>query len=601
MAFITGTNGNDNLISLASDDQIDGLAGDDILSYNYATDGADLINLGSGMDKVLFTGASNYILRMTFSSADVGNNNSNNVADSLAVSLQMENNIGQLTGHMTRSDDEGIQWVTADNTPFLFKVSDDYFGSQVLAAVSTIVSLGTEQNDTLNSVTIRNVSLNNAYLNGGAGNDYLIAGAETDYLVGGSGNDTLDGGQGGDWMLGGTGNDVYYVDRVTDITREFLNEGVDTIYSTITLNLSDYSDNIEILRLQGNANLNATGNDLANTLVGNAGDNILDGGIGTDKMAGGLGHDTYYVNTLGDSIIERYNAGFDKVYSSIDYSLAANIEYLQLTDLAIRAKGNSLDNVLIGNNENNILNGLVGADTMQGGQGNDIYYVDNNTDIVLEDYNSGSDLVILSVFNSFYSMSANVETLRSDGTGSTYVLANDLNNKITGNIGDNYIFGDIGNDTLLGGAGSDWLDGGAGNDVLYGGIGADAYFFARGGSRDVIWENDIAENVDTLNFEPGFAGAIDADQLWFSQVGQDLKVSVIGTNDSVIIKNWYVSTHHQVEQFQASDGRMLTNLNVQNLVNAMAGMTPPPLGQTEFNAAEHAQYDAVIAANWSVV
>jgi hypothetical protein len=47
-----------------------------------------------------------------------------------------------------------------------------------------------------------------------------------------------------------------------------------------------------------------------------------------------------------------------------------------------------------------------------------------------------------------------------------------------------------------------------------------------------------------------------------------------------------------------SSGCTLTDLAVENLVSAMAAMSPPPLGQTNLTAQQHQDLDPVIAANW---
>ena len=48
---------------------------------------------------------------------------------------------------------------------------------------------------------------------------------------------------------------------------------------------------------------------LANAIFGNSGNNLLDGGAGADVMIGGAGNDTYFVDNIGDQVIERSRPG----------------------------------------------------------------------------------------------------------------------------------------------------------------------------------------------------------------------------------------------------------------------------------------------------
>src|SRR5262245_14535130 len=280
----------------------------------------------------------------------------------------------------------------------------------------------------------------------GYGNDLL------NKLYGNSGNNLLDGRAGADIMAGGAGNDAYFVDNAGDTVIESVGQGTDAVFSTAHFVLPA---NVETLVLQGNANLQGYGNDLANKLVGNSGNNLLDGGAGVDIMRGGAGNDTYFVDNGGDVVVENAGEGNDAVFSTAHFALSANVETLVLQGSAdLQGYGNDLANVLYGNTGNNILNGGGGADVMFGGLGNDVYFVDGG-DGVMENANEGTDTVFSTVH---YALSANVENLVLLGSADLQGYGNSLANGLYGN------------------AGNKSLNGGGGADIMFGGVGNDTYF-----------------------------------------------------------------------------------------------------------------------------
>lgn len=98
---------------------------------------------------------------------------------------------------------------------------------------------------------------------------------------------------------------------------------------------------------------------------------------------------------------------------------------------------------------------------------------------------------------------------------------------------------------------------------------------------------------------PRFDAGIAIDQLWFTQTGNNLEVSIIGTSDKFSLSNWYLGSQYHTEQFKTSDGKTLLDSQVQNLVDAMAAFSPPAAGQTTLAANYATALSPVIAANWN--
>lgn len=131
--------------------------------------------------------------------------------------------------------------------------------------------------------------------------NFLYGGPGNDQLIGLGGNDYLDGGLGADILLGGTGNDSYTVDNPLDLIVEFADEGTaDRASSWLDYVLPS---NVEQLTLSGFANINGTGNELANVIVGNSGINILAGGAGDDMLDGSGGNDTLLGGPGDDTLV----------------------------------------------------------------------------------------------------------------------------------------------------------------------------------------------------------------------------------------------------------------------------------------------------------
>ena len=305
-------------------------------------------------------------------------------------------------------------------------------------------------------------------LEGTDGDDILTGLAGADIMRGRGGADTLDGGTGIDTTTGGLGDDTHIIDTLADIVIEAVGEGTDAVQTSLTYTLGA---NFEKLALVGSANVNGTGNELDNILLGNSGANILDGGLGADQLKGAAGNDTYFVDNSLDEITELVGQGDDQVNSSATFALSANVEDLTLTGVGIiNGTGNTGANVLIGNGSANVLtggggidiltghgggdtlNGGTGADDMDGGLGNDTYVVDEVGDSITEAAAAGTDEVQSSIS---FVLAANFEELTLTGGGAINGTGNAVANVLVGNGASNILNGGVGADSMFGGAGSD--------------------------------------------------------------------------------------------------------------------------------------------------
>ncbi len=414
--FLIGSNeGNNRLIGLEGNDTLMGGGGSDTLEGGVGNDTLkgggddDTLNGGSGIDTVDYLGS----------------------YGGVTINLAL--------GTATGGDAEGDDLILIENLNGT-AYKDVLWGNDVVNVLS-----GRDGND---------------HLRGFDGGDTLYGGDDQDSLYGDDGNDILIGGTGGDYMVGGGDNDTFYVDSDLDFIVDISAGTFDTVYTNVSYTLAFQAD-IELMQTTNEAGLSAinlTGSDSSQEIRGNAGNNVINGGFGGDTMVGLLGSDTYYVDNVGNSVIEAASQGTDKVLTSIDHMLGANVENLETTNANgtsdLLLTGNALANQITGNDGDNTLNGGGDVDTMTGHGGNDSYNVDKSADVVVEAVSDGDDTVYATAD---YVLSANIETLSLNvGTASSAI----------GNAQDNVIYGNAFDNFLNGGDGADQLSGLGGNDTF---------------------------------------------------------------------------------------------------------------------------------------
>ena len=145
------------------------------------------------------------------------------------------------------------------------------------------------------------------------------------------------------------------------------------------------------------------------------------------------------------------------------------------------------DNLNAGGGDDLIVGGPK-ADVMAGGTGDDLIFVQDTGDKVVEAAKGGNDTVVASID---FKLPPNVENLTLVGKKSLAGVGNARANVIRGNAGGNVINAGGGADVVHGGLGDDTIRGGTGPDVLTGGAGADRFVYRK-------TKESGAKSVDTI-------------------------------------------------------------------------------------------------------
>jgi len=269
------------------------------------------------------------------------------------------------------------------------------------------------------------------------------------------------------------------------------------------------------------------------TLIGMGGTpSTLVGNHSGDTLVGGSAADIFYVNDPSVVVQQSATGGTSVVYSSVDYTLPANVSSLVLTGSDnLHGTGNAAGCSITANSGNDTLIAGSGIATLIGGTGSDTFVVNNTSDVV-QAQAGGVNAIQTSVS---YTAAANVTNLTGTGTGDLTLTGNGQPNVITANSGNDTLVAGSGGATLIGGAGHDTLQSGSGQDTLIAGSGTTTFLLQPGSGADVIQDDQsIASGTTGSDVIKFGAGISQADVSIYVQ-GQDLKVSY-GRNDSVVVQ-----------------------------------------------------------------
>lgn len=532
---VLGTDGDDYLNGGEGDNLLIGGAGNDVLNGGAGYD-TYVFELGDGQDRITESGSGD-IDTIRFG-AGVAASDIVMTIDGLALVLS-------IAGTEDR--------ITVTNWDY----ADDYRVERVEFADGTVWDV---------AAMVADLPMPPIY--GTNDDDYLAGGPRADFLDGGVGNDTLVGGWGDDTYLfeRGDGQDsiaesgydtadtiVFGAGIVeSDIVLSFDEEAlVFTIAGTndrITVRDWKYGEYYRIERVvfadgvvwdahaitQRVAAMPLVGTRDNDTLDGDSQDNTLIGGAGDDVLKGGQGNDTYLFE-LGD--------GHDTIYD-FDYS-QGNLDTIRF------GAGIAADDIAISRTRYDLVL-TVGA---------------TGDTLTIQNASSGSSFAI-----------EHVEF--ADGTlwSWNWMLKQAARNPVLGTDQTDWLQGWSGvgetlialggDDSLSGGSGDDTFDGGTGDDRSIGYGGSDTYIFRRGDGRDTItdfsWETG---STDTIRFGEGIA----ASDIHLSRSGNDLLLSIDGSNDQLRVESWGMLEDWQIERIEFVDGTVWDIEAINKRIGELAG------------------------------
>ncbi len=192
----------------------------------------------------------------------------------------------------------------------------------------------------------------------------------------------------------------------------------------------------------------------------------------------------------------------------------------------------------------------------------------------LTDSNGGTDTINTAAVTSATTLNLN-QLQNSTIAGKTISIASgtviekaftgDGDDTIRGNSSDNVLHGGRGNDTIYGEGGNDSLYGGKGNSILYGGSGNDAYYIDAGSGTVTITEGEGGTDKIVL------WNGITIDDLEFVRDGDDVVITIDGSNAVITFVDYFTSSLYHVETIQLATGTQYSvSSYVQSIIEGTA-------------------------------
>jgi len=465
---------------------LSGVTDDETVDYLYGEDGNDTIYVGRGDVADGGSGTDLIVANMGWRTA--------------GVALDLSSDAMARLGALTEATITGFEAFNINLTAFAdtatASAGSDYIdggagddlliggigANTLIGGLGSDIVRGGDGSDTLHASQYRLGFLllqpNGRYLSSSVFDDGVV-----DTLEGGEGNDSLNVGY-GDNADGGAGTDTLsltLIARTSGVNLDMTTNALAAVQAVqggaltgieafSTIALTHYDDVLRMAHAgagygQG-GNDQIYGNDLVQTMTGDAGNDRLEAFGGNDRLYGGEGDDIL----LGGD-------GNDTLEGDADNDQGLN---------PVLGLG---DDLLDGGAGTDTLNGGAGHDTLIGGLGNDT--INGGT---------GVDTAVFTGAWSDYTITIVGGWVRVVGADGTDILTGVERLRFSDGLYDatgankfNEVTGTTDADTLNGTSGNDVISSGAGNDVIFGGSGDDV--IDDGAGRDRV---DGGDGVDTL-------------------------------------------------------------------------------------------------------
>ncbi|NHK29244.1 hypothetical protein FF098_015100 [Parvularcula flava] len=286
---------------------------------------------------------------------------------------------------------------------------------------------------------------------------------------------------------------------------------------------SGLGSSVDLGTIDGNGGLLITGTQYARAGVGLAGGGDIDNDGIDDILIGSIFASPNDIARAGQVHVVSVGSilGVEAIIGD------ENDNTLEGTEDRDHIEGRDGNDTLYGYGDNDDLYGQADHDVLYGGDGNDELFGGLNYDYLYGE--AGEDVLYGGGSNDLLSGGDDDDTLYGEygedlligGAGNDYLDGGLLNDRLFGGLGDDSLFGDFGDDYLVGNDGNDLVGGGAGNDNLHGRDGDDRLYgeagndWMRGGAgADKLSGGAGSDALFGEDGDDNLYGYADNDRLW---------------------------------------------------------------------------------------